>query len=113
MLYQRYINIPAFHCVKYFKGILIKDIVQNFNKIGVPVKTNKQVPGIMFFLLVAIVKPLIVQGIVKNHTYIHLAYAMPESRPAEPDVNIHDFSIPEQRAAGNEKWFLALRHERS
>jgi hypothetical protein len=79
--------------MEYFKGVFINDIVQNFKRIGVPVKTDKQVPGIKLFLPIAVVKTLIVQHIIKSRAYIRLAYAVFESRPTESDINIHDFSI--------------------
>jgi hypothetical protein len=79
--------------MEHFEGIFVNDIVQDFKKIGVPVKTDKQVPGVTLFLPIAVIKPLVVQNIVKSYAYIRLAYAVLESRVAESDVNIHSFSI--------------------
>jgi hypothetical protein len=45
--------------MEYTQGILIDDLVQNFKGTGVPVKTNKQVPGIKVIHSVAVIKPFI------------------------------------------------------
>jgi hypothetical protein len=46
--------------MEHFEGIIVDDIVQNFKRIGIPVKTDKQVPGVTLFLSVAVIKPLVV-----------------------------------------------------
>jgi hypothetical protein len=55
--------------MEHFKGIFINDIVQDFKRISVPVKTDKQIPGIKLFLPIAVVKPFVVQNIVKSCAY--------------------------------------------
>jgi len=41
--------------MEYFKSIIINDIVQDFKKIGIPVKTNEQVPGVYVIFTVTVV----------------------------------------------------------
>jgi hypothetical protein len=52
--YQRQKNIPAFHCMEYSQGILVNDIVQDFKRVAVPVKADKQVAGVQVILPITV-----------------------------------------------------------
>jgi hypothetical protein len=60
--------------VKHFQGIFINDIIQNFNGIGVAVKTDEQVFTANVAASVTLVQLFIVQIIVKSPTYVRFGY---------------------------------------
>jgi hypothetical protein len=64
--------------VEYSQGILVNNIVQDLNVMSVPVKTNKQMPGIKVILSVTVIKPLIVQDVIKSPTNVGFGNAMLE-----------------------------------
>jgi hypothetical protein len=85
ILYQRQKDITAPHRMEYFKSIIINNIVQDFKKIGISVKANKQVPGVYVIFSITVVQPFIIQNIVKRHAYIrfgnlYLARQLPRSK---------------------------------
>jgi hypothetical protein len=55
-----FMNTPAFHRVKHPNHITIKDVVINFKRVRIPVKTNKQP---LVFGIVAVNTAVIFNGI--------------------------------------------------
>jgi hypothetical protein len=64
--------------MKYFQGIFINDIVQNFKVIGVSIKAYEQVFTANVSASVTFVQLFIVQNIVKSPAYIRIGNAMLE-----------------------------------
>jgi hypothetical protein len=79
----------AFHGVKYPNRITIKDVIIYFNRIRVPVKTDKQ----PFVFGVIALKITVVGNGIDSPPNISLAYAVRESRLTKFNVNIHVLSI--------------------
>ncbi|MDR2072945.1 MAG: hypothetical protein LBP60_05900, partial [Spirochaetaceae bacterium] len=51
---------PAFHCMEYVYGIFINNIIKDFKRAALPVKTDKQI--FVFVLSLALIKPSYDQG---------------------------------------------------
>jgi hypothetical protein len=80
--------------VKYSQSILINNVVQDFNKVGGPVKTDKQIPGVKVILPVTVIKSLIVQHVIKSPADVCFGNTVLERRFTELDIYVHSSSIP-------------------
>jgi hypothetical protein len=69
-------SITAFHRVKYPDRITIKDIIKNFNQVGAPVKTDKQM---FVFSIFIVFKVAVVFGGIDSPSDIGFGNAMVES----------------------------------
>jgi hypothetical protein len=86
-------DIPAFHRMKHPNSIVIKDIIKDFNRIGIPVKTDNQ--PFVFSIFIVFNLAIVFGGIMLS--------GLPDSRPpnvslgntvlkrrlAKSDVNVH------------------------
>jgi hypothetical protein len=101
---------PALHGMKHLHRILINNIIQNFKRIGITVKTDEQV-----FSRVSFFKYSVILRDFERPPYIGFAHIMFESRLPEHDSNVHYFhytmphvkpQCPGGNAKGNVIYFL-------
>jgi hypothetical protein len=79
--------------VKYSQSILINNVVQDFSKVGDPVKTDKQIPCVKVILPVTVIKPLIVQNVIKSPANVCFGNTVLERRFTELDIYVRGSSI--------------------
>ncbi|MDR1047552.1 MAG: hypothetical protein LBL64_07240 [Treponema sp.] len=77
--------------MKYPNFVLSNDIVQDFDKVRLSVKTDKQV--LIFGIRIVLIKETIVFGSIKRHSDIGLVHPMLESGRVEHYGNIHISSL--------------------
>jgi hypothetical protein len=68
-------GIPAFHRMKYPNRITIKDVIKDFERIGIPVKTDKY--PFVFGVFVVFKETVIFSGI-NSPPDVSFAYSMLE-----------------------------------
>jgi hypothetical protein len=85
------IDIPTLHRMEYIYSFIVNEVVKDFKRVAVPVKTDKQI--FVFGLPVAPIKPAVIFGGVKRPANIRLAYIMFKGGGAELNDKVHVPSI--------------------
>jgi hypothetical protein len=85
------IDIPALHRMEYIYSFIINNVVKDFKRVAIPIKTDKQI--FVFCLPPASIKPAIIFGGVKRPADIRPGYVMFKGGGAEFNGNIHVSSI--------------------
>jgi hypothetical protein len=85
------IDIPALHRMEYIYSLIINNIVKDFKRAAIPVKSDKQI--FVFVLPLALIKPTIIFDSIESPPNVRLAYMMLESRGIELNNKLHVSSI--------------------
>jgi hypothetical protein len=82
--------------MEYVHGVPLKDVIQDFKRVSVPIKTDQEV----FMLLPG--DRSVKQNLIKGAANIRHINAVLEGRRLEDDFFIHKASIPQNRGIDNE-----------